>query len=196
MVIKKTIQKLISFYLCRFKNVQDFFIIRAEEIKDFQNDSDREFFDIDSLTDFNKICDKYNFAVSDADAKQRFDNKCHFCVITQGNHFGCWGWYTTATDNFYVLEIDRQSPVPANASVLFHYYTNEEYRRQGFYSQLLKAVVKSSGKEYSIIYAYDTNPASSNAMRKVGFHYVGRLGHKNFCEFQEMINNYKTEDAG
>lgn len=196
MSVKATVQKLISFYLCRFKNVQDFFVIRASEIEDIDNGSGREFFDIDNIDDFNKICKRFNFTVSDADAKQRFDNKCHFCVITQDNHFGCWGWYTTSADDFYVLEIDRKSPVPENTAILFHYYTNENYRRQGYYSQLLKNVVKSSGKEYSIIYAYDTNPASSGAIRKVGFHYAGRLGHNNFRGFQEMINNCKTEDEG
>jgi hypothetical protein len=190
--IKNFLMKIISFYLCRYKNVQDFFAVAAADMPNQPDKTNREFFDIGDFDEFEKICAKYKFTVPDADCKKRFESKAHFCVLTENGHYGCWGWYTTAAENFRVLEIDRVSPIPQNASVLFHYYTNENYRRQGYYTELLKSVVHSCAKEFAIIYAYDTNPASSGAIKKSGFRYMGRLSHKTFKSFESLISDYKA----
>ena len=186
-MLKEKSKEMLSLMLCRYKNVQDFFVIKASNVNtDFQ-DKNRKFYDIDNLESFKKICSEFNFTVPDADVEKRFREKSHFCVITDDGHYGCWGWYTTAADDFYVLEIDRTSKIPENASVLFHYFANPDFRRRGYYYDLLRKVASENGKEYSIVYAYDTNPASSNAIKKAGYKYVGRMGHKNFIGFDGII---------
>lgn len=155
--------------------------------------TDRQFHDIDNMADYTELCQQYNFNVIQADVADRFERKQHLCVITEGDHYGCWGWYTTTSEDFAVTEINRSAPVPQNATVLFHYYTNENHRRKGYYCDLLKCVVAASKKEYAIIYAYDTNIASSNAIKKAGFEFVGRMNHRNFIPFQQMISKYNPE---
>lgn len=188
MDFEKKLKEALSLYLCRYKNVQDFFVAKKSEINlDGFDCESREFHDIDNEEDFNKICGQFNFTVPDADIKKRFREKAHFCVITEAEHFGCWGWYISEPEDFYVLEIDRTSKIPENAAVLFHYYSNPDYRRKGFYFDLLRNVALKNGKDYSIIYAYGTNPASSDAIKKAGYKFVGRMGHKDFLSFDEMI---------
>ncbi len=192
--MKAKLINLISRFLCRFVNKQDFFIATAQTIIPPDKSSNRKFYDIDNLAEFEEVCKKYDFSVPDADAKKRFENKQHFCVITEDNHYGCWGWYTTTTEDFAVTEINRSSPVPENTAVLFHYFTNECQRRKGYYCELLKNIVVSNQKEYSIIYAYDTNIASSNAIKKAGFSYIGRMNHNNFISFHKMISMFNPEE--
>ncbi len=192
--MKSKIIDLISRFLCRFINRQDFFIATPKTILTPEQNTNREIYDIDNLKDYDEICRKYNFAVTDADVADRFERKQHFCVITENNHYGCWGWYTTAAEDFTVTEIARSSAVPENMTVLFHYYTNENQRRKGYYCDLLKNVVMLSKKEYAVIYAYDTNVASTNAIKKAGFSYLGRMKHNNFVPFDEMISIYNSEE--
>lgn len=191
MRVQKTVKDKIGLYMCRHKYVQDFFVVSAADMPRANRARGQEFFDIDNIDDYRKICEKYNFRATDADEEKRFCEKSHFCLLAEDGHFGCWGWYSTARDDFYVLEIDRRSPVPENTTVLYHYFTNARYRRRGYYTQLLRSVVFSSGKEYSVIYAYDTNDASTGAIKKAGFRYVGRFGHKNFPGFEKLVSEYK-----
>lgn len=194
--MKSRLIDIISRFLCRFVNKQDFFVVRTKSIsQQDENTTERAFYDIDNISEYEDICKKYNFIVPDADIKNRFERKQHFCVITEKNHYGCWGWYTTTAEDFEVTEISRHSQVPQNATILFHYYTNEDQRRKGYYCDLLKNVVRSSKKEYAIIYAYDTNVASSGAIKKAGFKYIGRMNHKNFIPFQQMISMYNLEES-
>ena len=193
MVLKKELEKIISTYLCRFKNVQDFFVVSACNMPKPDKNSVRKYFDIDNYADFEQICERFGFTVPDADAKKRFSENSHFALITEDNHFGCWGWYTTKPKEFYVLEIDSESVIPPDTSILYHYFSNENYRRKGYYVELLQNVVASCKKDYAVIYAYDTNPASSGAIRKAGFKYMGRFGHKNFDGLGNLVEKYKAE---
>lgn len=192
MNIKNTIINIISRIRCRFLNKQDFFVIKADGFPRPET-ANRKFYDIDNIDDYNKICCEYNFSVADTDIVGRFSSGNHFCVVTEDDHFGCWGWYTTTDEDFYVSEIHRYSPVPSDTAVLFHYYTNFNHRRKGYYYDLLRFVVSSVKKEYAIIYAYDTNPASSNAIKKVGFSFVGRMNHSDFIPFEKMIKKVELE---
>lgn len=192
--MKAKLLDLICRFLCRFVNKQDFFVATGNTILPPKQNPNRNFYDIDNLADYQEICRKYNFTVTEADVKDRFDKKQHLCVITEEDHYGCWGWYTTTTADFAVTEIACSSPVPENTTILFHYYTNENHRRKGYYFELLKNVVISSKKEYAIIYAYDTNIASSSAIKKAGFQYIGRMNHKTFIPFSQMISVYNAED--
>lgn len=192
--MKAKLLDLISRFLCRFVNKQDFFVTTGNTILSPKQNPNRNFYDIDNLADYQEICRKYNFTVTDADVKDRFDQKHHLCVITEEDHYGCWGWYTTTTADFAVTEIACSSPVPENTTILFHYHTNENHRRKGYYFELLKNVVISSKKEYAIIYAYDTNIASSSAIKKAGFQHIGRMNHKTFIPFSQMISVYNAED--
>lgn len=190
MMLKEQLKNNISLFVCRHKNVQDFFVAKKDEINLAGFDeTNRFFYDIDNENDFNAICKKYNFSVSDCNASERFREKSHFCMIAENNHYGCWGWYNAEPQDFYLLEIDRTERLPQNSAVLFHYFSNPDFRRRGYYFDLLRNVALNNGKEYSIIYAYDTNPASSNAMRKAGYKFAGRLSHKTFISFESLINN-------
>lgn len=190
MILKEQIKKMISLFLCRYKNVQDFFVAQKDEINlDGYDKTKRIFYDIDNEKDFHNICEKYNFSVPDADVSKRFSEKSHFCVIAEDNHYGCWGWYNAVPQDFYLLEIDRTEKIPQNSAVLFHFFANPDFRRKGYYFDILRNIAIKNGKEYSIIYAYDTNPASSAAMRKSGYKFAGRLNHKTFVSFEELIKN-------
>lgn len=193
MILKEKAKEYLSLYLCRHKNVQDFFVAREDEISlDGFDEKTREFFDIDNQKDFEKICRQFNFSVPDANIKERFEQKAHFCLLTENGQYGCWGWYMTESEKFYLLEIDRYAKIPENTAVLFHYYTNPDLRLRGLYFDLLRNVTKKNGKKYSVIYAYDTNSASSNAMKKAGYKFAGRYGHKSFTNFEELINRTKV----
>ncbi len=192
MKIKRLIINIISRIRCRFFNKQDFFVVKTDDIPEVHSDN-RNFCDIDNSADFYKICLDFGFSVPDADIEERFSQGHHFCVVTENDHYGCWGWYTTSDKAFLVSEINRSSPVPSDATILFHYYTNENFRRKGYYYDLLRFIASTVKKDYAIIYAYDTNPASSNAIRKAGFRFAGRLNHKSFISFNEMIKKTYQE---
>lgn len=189
-MLKSKIQNIISLYLCRYKNVQNFFIAHRNDINADDFSSDRQFYDIDNIDDFNDICQKYSFTVTDADAVMRFRQGDHFCLTAQDGTYGCWGWYTTLPRDFYVLEIDSHSEIPENARVLYHFFANPAQRRKGFYYDILRLIAAADGKDYSIIYAYDTNTASKNAIKKAGFKDLGEMNRKTFCGFENMIKTY------
>lgn len=188
MFLKEKAKEYISLYYCRNRNVQDFFVAKKNEItlENF-DESKRIFYDIDNEQQFYYICQKYKFIVPDANIKKRFDEKSHFCVLVEDDHYGCWGWYNTQSSDFYLLEIDRTVVIPNDTAVLFHYYSNPDYRRKGFYYDLLRNVALKNGQNYSVIYAYDTNPASSNAIKKAGYKFAGRYNHKNFDSIEKLI---------
>ncbi len=190
MSLKKKIVDSLSLYLCRYKNVQNFFAVKNSEINTDGISPERSFFDIDNLEDFNRLCGEYNFTVPDADAKERFDSGDHFCMTAENGIYGCWGWVATEHKDFYVLEIDSHSVIPENAAVIYHCFTNPEQRRKGFYYDFLRLVAKNNGKEYSIIYAYDTNTASKNAIKKASYRDFGEMSRKTFCGFDEIIRRY------
>lgn len=190
MNIKEKLQENISLFVCRYKNVQNFYIVNKNDISVEGISADRKFYDIDNIEDFDNICREYDFTVTDADAAERFREGDHFCLTAQNGQYGCWGWYAVPPQNFYVLEIDSYSEIPENACILYHFYTNPAQRRKGFYYDILRLITANSGKDYSIIYAYDTNPASKNAIKKAGFKDIGEMSRKTFCGFEEMIKRY------
>lgn len=185
-MVPESVKKVISSFLCRYRNVQDFFVAESSEIS--APETDRDFFVIDNITDFENICKRYGFNVPDCDPLQRFENGDRFCLLAEGDHFGCRGWYCTDRP-FYVLEIDRSDVIPADCIAMYHFFTNEKFRRQGFYCELLRLIVASSGKKYAFIYAYDTNPASSGAIKKAGFSFAGRFGHRNYPGLRKMLDD-------
>lgn len=194
MIFKETAKTVISKYYCRYKNNQDFFAADSERFSAYVLGDDRKLYDIDNINDFYALCDKYNFTVPDANIEKRFAEHDHFCVIIENDHYGCWGWYADTEKDFYVLEIDRSDRIPENACVLYHYFTNPDYRRNGYYYDLLKSIVSQKKKRYYIIYAYDTNTASRGAISKAGFTNIGIMNHKSFIGFAAMIaavNNIK-----
>lgn len=190
MNIKEKLQENISLFVCRYKNVQNFYIVNKNDISVEGISADRKFYDIDNIEDFNNICREYNFTVTDADAKARFEQGDHFCLTAQDGQYGCWGWYTSLPRKFYVLEIDAYSEIPENASVMYHFFSNPAQRRKGFYYDILRLIAANNGKDYSLIYAYDTNTASKNAIIKAGFRDHGEMNHKTFSGFEEMIKRY------
>ncbi|MCQ2472002.1 MAG: hypothetical protein MJ147_08200 [Clostridia bacterium] len=190
MILKEKIKDSISLYLCRYKNIQNFFALKKDDVNVENISENRSFFIVRNIDDFNEICKKFSFTVPDANAEERFNMGDCFCLIAEGDVWGCWGWFTTASRDFYVLEIDASSKIPENAAVLYHYFANPEQRRKGFYYDLLRLVALKNGKEYSIIYAYDTNPASKNAIKKAGYRDFGEMSHKTFCGFSEIIKKY------
>lgn len=190
MFLKEKAKESISLYLCRFKNVQNFFAVKNSDINADGISSGRELHIADNADDFAALCEKFGFTVPDADINQRFGDGDRFALITENGVYGCWGWFTSEARKFYVLEIDAYSDIPGNVSVLYHYFSNPAQRRKGFYYDLLRLVAKNCGKEYSVIYAYDTNPASKGAIKKAGFRDFGEMNHKNFCGFAEIIKRY------
>lgn len=190
MFLKEKAKDAISLYLCRYKNVQNFFVINKKDVSTSGISPERKFCDVGTAEEFYELCEKFSFTVPDADIEKRFSDGDRFVLAAEGNTYGCWGWYTARPRNFYVLEIDAYSDIPENAAVLYHYFTNPEQRRRGFYFDLLRYVAANDGKEYSIIYAYDTNPASKGAISKAGFKDMGEMSRKTFCGFSEIIRRY------
>ena len=88
MSLKKKIVDSLSLYLCRYKNVQNFFAVKNSEINTDGISPERKFFDIDNLKDFNCLCGEYNFTVPDADVKERFDNGDRFCMTAENGIYG------------------------------------------------------------------------------------------------------------
>lgn len=190
MSLKKKIVDALSLYLCRYKNVQNFFAVKNSRINTDGISVNRKFFYVDNLADFNRLCDEYNFTVPDADAKERFNNGDRFCLTAENGIYGCWGWVATNPTDFYVSEIDSHSVIPENAAVIYHCFTNPGQRRKGFYYDFLRLTARNSGREYSVIYAYDTNIASKSAIKKAGFKDFGEMSRKTFCGFEEIIRKY------
>ena len=56
MSLKKKIVDSLSLYLCRYKNVQNFFAVKNSEINTDGISPERRFFDIDNPEDFNRLC--------------------------------------------------------------------------------------------------------------------------------------------
>lgn len=190
MIISDLIKNAISLYYCRHKYTQDFFVASPADIKLNEQNPGRRFYDVDNIDDYKKLCEQYGFKAHDADEEKRFKNKSHFCVLDEDDHFGCWGWYHKGESKFYVLEIDKKIIIPENAAVLYHFFTNENYRRRGYYTELLQNIVLHCGRNYAIIYAYGTNMASTGAIKKAGFRFVGRYGHKDFPGYERLIEDY------
>lgn len=184
-MLPETVKSLISRFLCRYKNVQDFFVADASGFS--VPETERKFLTADNIAEFEKLCNEYNFSVPDCNPAERFENGDSFCLIAEDGHYGCWGWVCSGR-RFYILEIDRYDDVPSDCIALYHFFTNENFRRQGYYRDLLRMIVASTDKKYAFIYAYDTNPASSGAIKKAGFTFAGRYGHGNYPGLENMID--------
>ncbi len=193
MSLKEKAVSALSLFICRYKNSQFFFATDKNHISVENISSERKFHDVCAVRDFNKLCSDYGFDVPDADAEKRFAQGDHFCLITENDTWGCRGWYTSRPREFYVLEIDSYSPVPENASVLYHYFSNPEQRRKGFYYDLLRLIAVNNNKDYSLIYAYGSNIASRNAILKAGYRNFGEMNRKNFCGFENIIKKYNEQ---
>ncbi len=192
-MIKKLFLKIISFLCCRFKNTQCFYVGTKSDFNCTDFNDDREFFEIDNIEDFKKLCKKFDFEVPDADIEERFNQKSIFYMLAEDGHYGCWGWGAQNEKQFNVLEINRRCEIPDDVSVLYHFYTNENYRRRGYYTELLRRIVASNSKKYCIIYAYDYNIASRTAIQKSGFTYIATLKHNGFKGFPDLINQYHSK---
>lgn len=190
MILKEKAKDAISLLLCRYRNVQNFFIINEKDVSTDGISPERKFYDVGTAEEFHELCRKYDFTVPDADIEKRFSDGDRFVLAAENNTYGCWGWYTAKPRNFYVLEIDSYSDIPENTAVLYHYFTNPGQRRKGFYYDLLRYAAKNDRKEYSIIYAYDTNPASKGAIKKAGFKDLGEMSRRSFCGFSGIIRRY------
>ncbi len=188
-MVKERLKRIVSLYVCRYKNDHDFFIANNRTV-DLSVSDGRQMYVALNESEYNGLCAEFDFSVSDADIKKRFENNDKFCLLADSQGWGCWGWIADSKREFYVLEIDSYSVIPENAQVLYHFFTNEKRRRQGFYCDLLKMISSNSNKDYSVIYAYGFNTASTGAIKKAGFTFAGRMSHKTFCGFENIIRSF------
>ena len=77
--------------------------------------------------------------------------------------------------------------IPAEVSVLYHFFTNTELRRQGYYCDLLRQMLGAIPCDYALIYANDDNVASNGAIRKVGFTFVGAYKHRTMPPVEQLL---------
>lgn len=86
-----------------------------------------------------------------------------------------WGWVATRVAE--IGEMNAAFSIPRRERYLWNFVTLKEYRGQGIYPQLLRAIVSAEWSEadrFWIAYAPE-NHASAAGIRRAGFHAVAEL---------------------
>lgn len=112
---------------------------------------------------------------------ERFSRGSVFHAVCTGGKVACCGW-SVKCNSFYVSELQKTMDLP-HYTVLYDFFTYPEYRRQGYYSLLLKLLQRTDPKEPLLIYAKRENTASNGAIQKAGFELVGVVAWRTWEPF-------------
>lgn len=110
-----------------------------------------------------------------ADMTRRFDAGHRAYVGLRNNAIVAWGWVATRTAD--IGELGATIVIPERERYLWNFVTRAEYRGQGIYPRLLRAIVNAESQEadtFWIAYAPE-NHASAAGVRRAGFEEVAEL---------------------
>jgi hypothetical protein len=91
---------------------------------------------------------------------------CFLCLL-RDSKIVCHGWLSANDDPFVVGETGEL--IPAGTTVLYDFFTPEQYRKRGHYTRLLKAITAVRSNEKLCIFALMNNEASIAGIQRAGF---------------------------
>lgn len=105
--------------------------------------------------------------------KKRFKKNQYLLLLTNKNKFACSGWMTSST-KWFITEINLKIKT-TNSIILFDFYTPVNMRSKGYYTKILKIILKKKRNKRLLIYSLSTNRASIKAIEKAGFTLIKNL---------------------
>ncbi len=99
-------------------------------------------------------------------------------ILTHKKKLACSGWMVKP-NNWNITELDLKIKIN-NSIVLFDFYTPVSMRSRGYYTKLLKIILKKFCKKKLLIYSLSSNQASIKAIEKAGFIFKRNINRFNF----------------
>lgn len=101
--------------------------------------------------------------------KERFNNKHVLYLLHNDSTYLCYGWGVSGNAIFLLDFFNITLEINEGTSILFDFRTNEMYRKQGYYTQLLKRIISSQDNYSFIIYTAPINEGSKRGILSSGF---------------------------
>lgn len=128
------------------------------------------------VDEYTQFCQQHNVTLTEKNLKRIQDGSSFWCIINSDKEILTRGWLAYKHD-FYISETDFGFDMSqCETGLLYHFETEEKYRGQGLYGQLLKSIVSQAiGPKDFVIYTSPDNFASQKGILKVGFKSDGAL---------------------
>ena len=105
---------------------------------------------------------------------KRFNKKSNFLGLSSKNEIICSGWiYVGKKNRWNVEELNKKINLN-NSYLIYDFFTEKNFRNQGYYQLLLK-MIQNKFKKKLLIYALSHNIRSINAIKKVGFKFTSKI---------------------
>ena len=167
---------LINKFLTYFRNIKLY-----ESHKFTQNLNDKKFnlYLVKNLSQIkkNKNIKKY-FKIFN-NKKKRFSKKQYLFILLHKKNFVSSGWMTKS-NKWLVTEVNLEIKSSDNSIILFDFYTPVSLRSRGYYTKLLKMILKKFKNQKFLIYSLSSNLASIKAIKNAGFYFKENLNRLNF----------------
>ena len=123
---------------------------------------------------YQDFCEQYQVAFTDKNLQRVADGSSFWCLVSHDGIVVSSGWLAYK-QHFYIGETDFGFDMQeSETAILFDFNTKAEYRGNGYYGLLLRAIVHDSeGPGRFIIYTSPDNAASSKGILKAGFQFDG-----------------------
>ena len=119
----------------------------------------------------------------------RFKEGAQYLALIDNGRLVCSGW-SCQPATFVIAEVGRT--IKLNEQImLFDFVTPPPFRRQGYYTALLRHILQHFAGKTLAIYALTENNASNAAIRKVGFVQQFIMTHSSMGKFMNCLNDGK-----
>jgi RimJ/RimL family protein N-acetyltransferase len=117
----------------------------------------------DEFADFMRC---YSINITEFD-QERFGMGDKFACLFDSEKILSYGWICNK-DRFYISEIEV-TVSNIGTVMLYDFFTPEQLRNRGFYTELLKKIINHYSSEKLAIFALKSNKPSIKAIEKAGF---------------------------
>ncbi|MBR6608648.1 MAG: PIG-L family deacetylase [Oscillospiraceae bacterium] len=142
------------------------------------------------VEEYRQFCQQHNVTLTEKNLKRIQDGSSFWCITNTDKEILTRGWMAYK-HHFYIGETDFDFDMKqSEAGLLYNFETNEKYRGQGLYSQLLKSIVSQAKQPKDfVIYTSRDNLSSQRGILKAGFKSDGTLK----AEDRSLLNYLKSK---
>ena len=143
------------------------------------------------LEEYVDIANRYRMKQSPLASKRFSDYNACFAAFCNNNtnHIISSGWYVGSCRQFPITEINKMIDIPDGAYMLFDFFTDDMYQRQGYYTKLLNHICLQLDGNWILIGVSESNIPSRKAIEKNGFTSVGSFRCCSCC-YHEIMAKY------
>ncbi len=142
---------------------------------------------INNFDDFLSITKKIDINLSKELVAERFKNNNNFYLLHDNSEYLSYGWGVSGKASFLVDFFNVIFEFEEGVEILFDFRTNENFRRKGFYKQLLKEIITSKNGFVFIIYTAPVNVGSQRGILSSGFTQVSTYSKFNIKKLKRKL---------